>query len=98
MALVASRLAAEQLIAQLFLRRELVFFRLHVVGLGREGTHFWRKLLCGNGQPELVLYVIGAKSVSRPQVDRLPILPMCPPCSRANSSPSPRPFNGKRLR
>src|SRR5260370_1907827 len=98
MALVASRFAAKQVIAQFFLRRELVFFRLHVVVLGREGTHFWRNLICGNGQPELVIYVIGAKSVCRTQVDRLLIIRRWRPWSRANSFRVARPLNGKRVR
>src|SRR6266849_3340080 len=98
MALVASRLAAEQLIAQFFLRRELVVSCLHVVVLGREGTHFWRKLICGNGQPELVIYVIGAKSVGRTQVDRLLIIRRWRPWSRANFFRIARPLNGKRVR
>src|ERR1700746_1388756 len=45
MTLVASRLAAEELIAQFFLRRELVFSRLHVVVLRRERTHLRREKL-----------------------------------------------------
>src|SRR6266851_1735727 len=98
MTLVAARLAAEQVIAQFFLRRELVFFRLHVVVLRREGTHLWRKLICGNGQPELVIYVIGAKSVCRTQVDRLLIIRRWRPWSRANSFRVARPLNGKRVR
>src|SRR5258708_10557832 len=98
MTLVASRFAAEQVIAQFFLRRELVFFRLHVVVLGREGTHFWREFVCGNGQPELVIYVIGAKSVCRTQVDRLLIIRRWRPWSRANSFRVARPLNGKRVR
>src|SRR4029077_18559454 len=70
MTLVASRLAARQLITQFFLRRELVVSCLHVVVLGREGTHLWREFVYGNGQPELVVDVIGAKSVCWAQVNR----------------------------
>src|SRR5713101_4196275 len=84
MTLVASRLAAEQLIAQSFLLRELVFSRLHVVVLRREGTHFWREFVCGNGQPELVIDVIGASSVSGTQVERELIILRRRPWSRAN--------------
>src|SRR5882762_686294 len=98
MTLVASRLPAEQLIAQFFLRRELVFFRLHVVVLGREGTHLWGELVCGNGQPELVIDVIGAKSVGRTQVERELIILRRRPWSRANSFRVARPLNGKRVR
>src|SRR6266849_11047692 len=98
MTLVASRFAAEQVIAQFFLRRELVVSCLHVVVLGREGTHFWREFVCGNGQPELVIYVIGAKSVCRTQVDRLLIIRRWRPWSRANSFRVARPLNGKRVR
>src|SRR5260370_13745351 len=83
MALVASRLAAEQLKAQFFLRRELVVSCLHVVVLRGEGTHLWRELICGNGQPELVLDVIGAKSVRRPQGERDMIILKRRPWSRA---------------
>src|SRR5467141_2929983 len=96
--LVAARLAAEQVIAQFFLRRELVVSCLRVVVFGREGTHFWREFVCGNGQPELVIYVIGAKSVCRTQVDRLLIIRRWRPWSRANSFRVARPLNGKRVR
>src|SRR6266849_3042440 len=98
MTLVASRLAAEQLIAQFFLRRELVVSCLHVVILRREGTHLWRELVCGNGQSELVIYVIGAKSVCRTQVDRELILRRGRPRSRANAFRIARPLNGERVR
>src|SRR6266851_8345247 len=98
MTLVASRLAAKQLIAQFFLRRELVFFRLHVVVFRREGTHFWRELVCGNGQPELVIDVIGATSVSGTQVERELIIRRWRPWSRANPFRIARPSNGKRVR
>src|SRR5258708_25634655 len=98
MALVASRLAAEQLIAQFFLRRELVVSCLHVVVLRRGGTHLLRELICGNGQPELVIDVIGAKSVSRTQVERGVLIVMWRRLGRAqcvSNSPSvhrtPRP-------
>src|SRR5712692_3110945 len=70
MTLVASRLAAKQLIAQFFLRRELVVSCLHVVVFRREGTHLWREFVCGNGQAELVVDVIGASAVCRTQVER----------------------------
>src|SRR5713101_3074583 len=98
MTLVASRLAAEQLITQFFLRRELVVSCLHVVVLGREGTHLWRELICGNGQPELVIDVIGAKSVGRTQVERELIILRWRPWSRANPFHIARPLNGKRVR
>src|SRR5258708_178491 len=70
MTLVASRLAAEKLIAQFFLPRELVFFRLHVVVLRRERTHLWREFVCGNRQPKPVVDMVGASSVCWTQVDR----------------------------
>src|SRR5713226_3943502 len=98
MTLVASRLAAEELITQFFLRRELVVSCLHVVVLRREGTHFWRELICGNGQPELVIYVIGAKSVCRTQVERELIILRRRPWSRANFFRIARPLHGKRVR
>src|SRR5258708_21743601 len=98
MALVASRLAAEQLIAQFFRRRELVVSCLHVVVLRREGTHLWVELVCGNGQPELVIDVIGAKSVGRTQVERELIILRRRPWSRANFFRVARPLNGKRAR
>src|SRR6266436_9173789 len=97
MTLVASRLAAEQFIAQFFLRRELVFFLLHVVKLRREGTHFRRKLVCGNGQPELVIYVVGANSVSSTQVDRLQIIRCWRPWSRTHLFRVGRPVNVERV-
>src|SRR5216684_3633306 len=65
MALVASRLAAEQLVAQFFLLRELVATRLHVVVLRREGTHLRRELVFGDRQPEPVINVVGASSVRK---------------------------------
>src|SRR5258708_1808765 len=98
MTLVASRLAAEQLIAQFFLRRELVVSCLHVVVLRREGTHLWRELVCGNGQPELVIDVIGASSVSGTQVERELIIRRWRPWSRANPFRIARPLHGKRVR
>src|SRR5712692_4843706 len=98
MTLVASRLAAEELITQFFRRRELVFFRLHVVVFRREGTHLWRELVCGNGQPELVIDVIGASSVSGTQVERELIIRRWRPWSRANPFRIARPLNGKRVR
>src|SRR4029077_9473167 len=98
MTLVASRLAAEQFIAQFFLRRELVASCLHVVVLGCEGTHFWREFVCGNGQPELVIYVIGAKSVCWAQVDREQIVLRWRPWSRADFFHVARPLNGERVR
>src|SRR5260370_28238731 len=98
MTLVASRLAAKQLIAQFFLRRELVFFRLHVVLFRREGTHLWRELVCGNGQPELVIDVIGASSVCRTQVEPALIIRRWRPWSRANPFRLARPLNGERVR
>src|SRR5713226_1467246 len=98
MTLVASRLAAKQLIAQFFLRRELVVSCLHVVVLRREGAHFWRELVCGNGQPELVVDVIGTSSVCRTQVDRELIIRGWRPRSRTNPFHIGRPLNGERVR
>src|SRR6266436_2159531 len=98
MTLVASRLAAEQLIAQFFLLRELVVSCLHVIVLGREGTDFWREFVCGNGQSELVVDVIGAKSVCWTQVDREQIVLRWRPWSRADLFHVARPLKGKRVR
>src|SRR5713226_9256325 len=98
MTLVASRLAAEQLIAQSFLLREFVFSRLHVVVLRRERTHLWRELVCGNRLPEPVVDVIGASSVGRTQMDRVLIILGWRPWSRANPFHIGRPLNGKRVR
>src|ERR1700687_3547391 len=97
MTLVASRLAAEQLIAQFFLRRELLLSFLHVVILRREGTHLWRELVCRNRQPESVVHVIGASPVSRTQVHRELIIRRWRPRSCANSFHIARPLNGKRV-
>src|SRR5216683_2252252 len=97
MTLVASRLAAEELITQFFLRRELVVSCLHVVVLRREGTHLWRELVCGNGQPELVIDVIGASSVSGTQVERELIILRWRPRSRTDLFHVARPLNGKRV-
>src|SRR4029077_18788436 len=74
MALVASRFAAKQLVAQFFLRRELVFSGLHVVVLRREGAHLWRELVSGNGQSEFVVHMIGASSVCRIQMNRVRVI------------------------
>src|SRR6266849_11032826 len=98
MALVASRLAAEQLVTQFFLRRELVFFCLHGIVLRGEGTHLWRELVCGNGQPELVVDVTGASSVSGTQVERELIIRRWRPRSRADLFRIARPLNGERVR
>src|SRR6266436_7957504 len=92
MALVASRLAAEQLIAQFFLLRKFVFSCLHVVVLRREGTHLWRELVCGNRQPEPVINAIGASAACRTQVDRGLIILRWRPWSRANSFRIRRPM------
>src|SRR5260370_18198631 len=67
MTLVASRLAAEQLIAQFFLRRELVVSCLHVVVLRRQGTHPWREPASRNGHPEPCLHWIRANPLPSPQ-------------------------------
>src|SRR5713226_9040039 len=98
MTLVASPLAAEQVIAQFFLRRELVFPRLHGIVLRRKGTHLRRELVCGNGQPETVVDMIGASSVCRTQVDRDRIMRGGRPRSRANRFHIGRPLNGERVR
>src|ERR1700704_2921229 len=98
MTLVASRLAAEQLVAQFFLLCKLVFSCLHVVVLGCEGTHLWRELVCGNRQPEPVINVIGASAACKTQVDRVLIILRWRSWSRANSFRIRRPLNGKRVR
>src|ERR1700738_4865325 len=97
MTLVASRFAAEQLIAQFFLRRELLLSFLHVVILRREGTHLRRELVSRNRQPDPVIDVIGASSVSGAQVHRELIVRAWWPRSRANSFHIVRPLNGKRV-
>src|ERR1700693_821728 len=98
MTLVASRLAAEQLIAQFFLRRELVVSCLHVGVLGREGTDFWREFVRGNSQPVLVIYVIGETPGFWAQVDRELIVLRRRPWSRANLFHVGGPLNGERVR
>src|ERR1700675_2818780 len=98
MTLVTSRLAAEQLVTQLFLRRELLFSCLHVVVLRRERTHLWRELVCGNCQRKPVIDVIGASTACRTQVDRVLIILRWRPWSRANSLRIRRPLNAKRVR
>src|SRR5229473_3949680 len=98
MALVASRLAAEQLIAQFFLRCELIASCLHGIVLRGEGTHLWRELVCGNRQREFVVDVIGASAVCWTQVERELIILRRRPWSRANFFRIARPLHGKRVR
>src|SRR5712692_4121341 len=98
MTLVASRLAAEQLIAQFFLRCELIASCLHGIVLRGEGTHFWRELVCGNRQREFVVAVIGARAVCWTHVERELLLLRRRPWSRAKPFHVGRPGNGKRVR
>src|SRR5713226_5873976 len=98
MALVASRLAAEQVIAQFLLRRELVLSRLHGIVLRREGTHLWREFVCGNGQPEAVIGMVGPSSVCRAEMDRVQIIRGWRPRSRTDLFHVGRPLNGERVR
>src|ERR1700719_431187 len=97
MTLVASRFAAKQVVAQFFLLRELLLSCLHVVVLRREGTHFWRELVCGNGQPKFVVHMISASSVCRIQVNRMRLILRRRSWTGANFFHIRRPLNRKRV-
>src|SRR5260370_38719181 len=70
MTLVASRLAAEQVVALLLLRRELRFFRKHRVELRGKRRHLGRGFIAGDGLRPLIEDSAGPAAIDRAQINR----------------------------
>src|ERR1700722_3347875 len=98
MTLVASRLAAEQLVSQFFLRRELVRSCLDVVVFGCERTHLWRELVCGDRQGEAVICMLSPRSVRHAEMDWVLIIRGWRPGNRTDFFHAGRPLNVERVR
>src|SRR5262245_66686223 len=70
MAVVALRLAAEQLVARLLLRRELRLAREHCIELRGEGRHLGRGLVAGDGLGHLVECRGSPSAIKLAEMDR----------------------------
>src|SRR5213079_895702 len=67
---IALRLAAKQIVACLFLRRELRLAGQHRVKLRAERRYLGRGFITGDGLGHLIVRRAGAAAVDRPEMDR----------------------------